>query len=180
VEYITAITTTNDTGLVWRPDVVPVQITVKGQITGSASATVTVSTLNHTTLLEEGAYSQDFPNPNPSFNRTVVLMRAPDSLLRIVLQAAAQAFDTLGDPINFGAPVLSSKALADPVFSFDQAAFDLYAAEAGQPTFDLNLHYAFEFSSGIGNGNSVPDPGTLVALLAACAPMRWRRRGSPA
>jgi hypothetical protein len=58
-----------------------------------------------------------------------------------------------------------ARAIADPVFSFDQAAFDEFAERQGFATFDLTDYFRFEFSPlGVEDPplSSVPQPWTLV------------------
>jgi len=76
-------------------------------------------------------------------------------------------------------------ALADPVFSFDQTAFDAFAAAKGFPALPLDQFFTLEFSPGLsdlGAGNSggtVPEPATPCLLsvgLVGVMPIRFRRR----
>lgn len=50
--------------------------------------------------------------------------------------------------VNFEEPTSTAEAVAfvDPVFSFDQQAFDQFAQQAGLPTFVLADYFRFEFS----------------------------------
>jgi hypothetical protein len=55
-----------------------------------------------------------------------------------------------------------AEAMADPVFTFDQARFDQLAAQQGLSSFPLDQYFGFDFSPGI-----VPEPP--AAALALCA-----------
>ena len=70
-----------------------------------------------------------------------------------------------------------ARAYMDPVFSFNQGAFDAMALAAGFPTFDLSRHYAFEFSEGVLPGpvlTPVPEPESLLLLAAGLALLTCR------
>src|SRR5262249_13935606 len=87
---------------------------------------------------------------------------------------------------------LRSSARADPIFAFDQAAFDEQATASGFPTFPLDQFFSFEFSPDLFDLPSlVPVPRQPVAepasvlLLAAgfllLGRLSWRKAdgGSP-
>jgi hypothetical protein len=71
---------------------------------------------------------------------------------------------------------IGGQGLVDPQFSFDQAAYDAFAAQNGLPTINLTDYYAFEFSEAL-----VPEPAfafpaaAVVSFLAALHPRRRRR-----
>lgn len=69
----------------------------------------------------------------------------------------------------------AGQAMADPIFEFDQEAFDEYAALNEFPTFRLADHYSFEYSPAM-----VPEPaqGAATAALVALAFVARSRRRS--
>lgn len=58
----------------------------------------------------------------------------------------------------YNAPHSECQAVADPVFKFDQAAFD---AEMGSKTFPLADYFSFGFSPNLA---TVPEPSSLILL----------------
>jgi len=76
--------------------------------------------------------------------------------------ATTSSGTTLGGP---AAPSAIASAFADPVFSFDQEAFDAIARDQGFATFDLSAFFAFEQSS---FAAPVPEPSSMVLMLAGC------------
>ena len=131
--------------MVWHPALIPVQFHALAEVTGASSASVAVLNVNTgVTLFLDFAAGLQNPDPRPGFDRTVALSIAPTDYLRVGLSASAEAFDD-NDPATSDAD--SSQALADPTFSFDQAAFDQYATSLGQQTFNLTDFYSFEIQS---------------------------------
>ena len=92
----------------------------------------------------------------------------PRSVFTVRLIAAAGTNTHVGGPAGHAAT--SATAFADPVFSFDQQAFDDFAEQLGLPTFTLADYFHFEFSPlgpagpppGDGPGSGVPAPSTLI------------------
>ena len=91
----------------------------------------------------QSKYSIDF---NESFDRTVILTLATNHVYSVFMLADAGAAATL-----LGSHA-TANAFVDPVFSL---------APGVDP-----LAYSFDFSEGIGNSSLVPEPGTLVLLIA--------------
>ena len=158
VNYFLHLDTTNTSGLVWHPALIPVQFHALAEVTGASSASVGVLNVNTGVgLFSDSAAGPQHPSPRPGFDRTVAFSIAPTHYLRVALSANASAYD---DAIPATADAESSQALADPTFAFDQTAFDLYAASLGQPTFHLADFYSFEFSPTV----VVPEPGSAMLL----------------
>jgi hypothetical protein len=69
------------------------------------------------------------------------------------------------------------QAIADPVFTFDQATFN---AEMGASTFPLDEYYDFEYSPNLAPAPT-PEPSTLIllgtGLLGLANVARRKRRG---
>jgi hypothetical protein len=68
-----------------------------------------------------------------------------------------------------------AEATVDPIFSFDQPAFDALAASDGFPTFPLDQYFGFEFSPGLldlGAPTSAAEPGPLLPLSAGLIALR--------
>ena len=175
IAYFVQVARREDAGLVWQPALVPVQFSARAETSGNASAAVTLHELGPRGLLFSDSASS-FPGATRhAFDRSIALDLAPDTLLQVTLVASAYATVT-----SFSGPTSSfGRALADPTFTFDQRAFDLYALSIGQPAFVLDDHYRFEFSPTIEATpvSTVPAPSVLplamVLLLAFC---RGRRR----
>ncbi len=70
-----------------------------------------------------------------------------------------------GSPFSGGSD-FEGDATADPTFSFDQSAFDAYAAQQGFPTFPLDQYLEFEFSPNL-YGLGVPEPSSALLMLSA-------------
>ena len=101
-----------------------------------------------------------------------------DTIIEVVLFGEARTVASAGP---FGLTTVFSKAEAfiDPVFAFNQAAFDDYARAQGFATFDLSQYYAFRFSPGIGQDTPIepiPEPATLALLLAGLGGLAVRKR----
>jgi hypothetical protein len=162
--------------LVFQPPL-PITATIHGEANvmgdlgangATASAQVVASLLFHGGgAIGGGTTSASQVDPHGQFTHTfaftVTLSNAPT-----LLDSIASATTSARTPIRGGN--MEAMALADPTFSFDQAAFDQYAAAHGFQTFNLDNYYGFEFSPGI-----VPEPGTLALLLAGIALCALRR-----
>ena len=103
----------------------------------------------------------------------------PGALIDVVLRvsAVARSGGNQGGPLNTSAV---ATGFADPVFSFDQEAFDEIARQQGFAPFDLNLYFRFEQSQPPGSSVPVqwaPSPrhapgGSAVAGVARpCPPL---------
>jgi hypothetical protein len=77
---------------------------------------------------------------------------------------------------NAGPWVSDAVATLDPSFSFDQAAFDVEAAQMGLPTFPLDQYFSFQFSPGLDElgappvdggtpGTTIPEPPTFALVV---------------
>jgi hypothetical protein len=178
IQYFVQVSRREDAGLVWQPALVPTHFNARAETSGPASASVSLREASARGLLfSDGASS--FPGATRhAFDRTVALDLVPGTLLQVTLSAGAHASVTsLGGPTSsFG------RALADPTFTFDQHAFDLYALSVGETTFKLEDHYRFEFSPSIEatRGINVPAPPVLPWALAVLLLLpRIRRRRTP-
>ena len=170
VQYYVHVAPTNDAGLVWRPTVIPMQFHAAAAVTGAGSASVGLQ-LNLTSLFFDTVNGTQYGDTRNSFDRTAAFSVAPGSYLRASLSANVIAYDFLGGT-GFE-PFPSSQAVTDPTLTFDQAAFDIYAAQQGRATFNLADFYSFEYSPGV-----VPEPGSgslLVVGLLLLA-LHTRRR----
>ncbi len=175
LSYYSHVRPINNSGLVWHPAVIPVIINASGHVSGWGSAAVSVQdSLSNALYFHDQADGENSLNPKPSFNRSVTVDLAPDTYLTNNLSATANSSHTLDPSI---ASMTSSQAEADPVYSFDQAAFDVYAAQQGQPTFLLTDFFDFEFSEGI--GNTLPEPGSFGLVLLGTGAFTIRRTRSP-
>ena len=89
----------------------------------------------------------------------------------VLLEARAAVVAGAGGDVATGKA--EARAVVDPLFSFDQAAFDEIARERGFSTFDLTEYFAFEFSPGFAPGDSAPSTPvsapSSAALIAAGA-----------
>jgi hypothetical protein len=133
---------------------VPVLIDVAGGATAFASPGASFAVESRWDLLDSGASlagddirsGQLSGNFNESFDRTVILTLATNHVYSVFMLADAGAAATL-----LGSHA-TANAFVDPVFSL---------APGVDP-----LAYSFDFSEGIGNSSLVPEPGTLVLLIA--------------
>jgi hypothetical protein len=116
--------------------------------------------------------AEDFSDPSREFfpdslDETVDILVTRDTVLEFSLNALANTF---ADPSSVPRAELRAlaRAVADPVLSFDQAAFDAMAAAQGFPTFNLADHFRFELSPLLFTGleppptSGVPSPSTIV------------------
>ena len=117
--------------------------------------------------------AEDFSDPSREFftdslDETVDILVTRDTVLEFSLNALANTF---ADPSSVPRAELRAlaRAVADPVLSFDQAAFDAMAAAQGFPTFNLADHFRFEFSPLLSTQgpeppppSGVPGPSTIV------------------
>jgi len=111
------------------------------------------------------------------------------TFLGVEMSASAEA--TLNLAPNGGPWVSSAMASLDPSFSFDQAAFDVEAAQMGLPTFPLDQYYSFQFSPGLAElgaqpVSGIPEPPSfalvvpgLILLIAAAGFGRRSRTPAP-
>lgn len=138
---------------------VPITLHIQGHASGNAVSRVVISNFFNfsasTTGSEYREYDEYLGMSVPSDGSYAV---------SVSLQAQAEAFE-----FRNAYWAHSSQALADPVFAFDQAAFDL---QMGAETFPLADYFEFEYSPGI----ITPAPGvaSLGLSLALLAGVRRR------
>ncbi len=119
-----------------------------------------------------GASSPPLPPFRPAsdgFNVSSLVNLQVGTVFEVILSAAAsvRAWAGVG---GLALSTSSADAYVDPVFRFDQAAFDDYAAQQGFASFPLEDYFAFEFSA-------VPEPtGLLWPGLVGLALLTRRRR----
>jgi hypothetical protein len=179
---VTAAVAGNPVG---TPVPVPILFSVAGTATktsdlGHATAEVIIrypSSTPHSFVSSDGAVSPPGGGTD-SFNATHSFSVDVGTMLTVQMQASCIA---AANGTSLARQNESCFALVDPLFAFDQAAFDTYAADAGFETFTLADYYRFEFSPGIMNlaSATVPEPPAVVALglsLGAAARARRRRR----
>jgi hypothetical protein len=125
---------------------------------GMASASAEVGIGDFTIVTQIGGVEASVNGVgNDSSDKTVRFFGSAgeDFLVQLQVMSVAAAPD-LGIGVRSTGLVV---AQADPLFSFDQAAFDTLAASLGEPTFPLDQYLAFQYSDGI---LSVPEPGSLA------------------
>jgi len=137
----------------------------------TAQVAITVPFLGRTIVNEVA--SADHNQLQASFSGSRAFTIAPGELaypVRVQVSAGVGVFVV-------GSGRGSGQAVADPVFGFDQEAFDEYAALAGFSTFSLADYFALEYSPGY----YAPEPGTglLLAVGLALGMRRARPRGGP-
>ena len=91
----------------------------------------------------------------------------------LTVSAVARSGGNQGGPLNTSAV---ATGFADPVFSFDQEAFDEMARQQGFAPFDLSLYFRFEQSLPPGSPVPVQWAPSLVMLLAGALWPAWRGR----
>lgn len=111
--------------------------------------------LNERAVRTPRAPSQD----TPDFDKSVGISLAPGHTYLVDLVAGCRLS---GSSVNFETVASRSgcSAMADPVFSFDQAALD---TRLGSSSFSLASYYSFEYSDGV--GAPVPEPQTVAMML---------------
>jgi hypothetical protein len=90
-------------------------------------------------------------------------------VIGVELDVVGLSFAVAGGDISLG--TAAARALVDPVFSFNQEAFDEFARTKGFPTFGLTQFHAFEFSPGVtppvpGPTSPVPEPSSVALIVA--------------
>ena len=98
------------------------------------------------------------PAPAPIVDAIFYSLDGPSHVVGIILRV--RCFTAL--PLDVDSNECT--ALADPLFSFDQAAFD---QQQGQDTFQLEDYYAISLSPGISNGEPLPAPALPAWAFAA-------------
>lgn len=166
---------------------VPVNVAVLGQFSRSetfngsevaptASASALVYIRSNPTIppvaadvLREQANTSSAALPN--FDKIVSVSLMPGHVYIVDLVAGCQHNDAGSVPVTFSSSATCS-ALADPVFSLDQAALD---AQLGSDSFPLVAFYRFEYSVGV---TAIPEPGSaalMIVGLGGLAVLRRRR-----
>lgn len=105
----------------------------------------------------------------PNFDKVVDISLIPGHVYIVDLLAACQHNDGGSVPVVFSSSANCS-ALADPVFSLNQAALD---AQLGSDSFPLAAFYRFEYSAGV---TAIPEPGPAALLLAGLGGLAMLRR----
>jgi hypothetical protein len=98
-------------------------------------------------------------------------------VIDVVLFTEARSVASAG-PYGFTTVISEATAFIDPVFSFNQDAFDETARSGGFPTFDLSQYYAFQYSPGIGPaipGQELPEPGSIAFALLGLGGIALRK-----
>lgn len=146
------------------PTEVPVRVTVRGHASwddgGNAQARVHIANESFMT-------HPDFPN---EFRKTVTLPAEIGIVYRVELEGIASAESH--SPYN--QPVCEAQAVADPLFEFDQDAFDAQRAEEGLPTFTLADYYEFQFSPNMLAGDLDGDDDVDLVDFSILA-RQWRQ-----
>ncbi|MDJ0787713.1 MAG: hypothetical protein QNK05_12960 [Myxococcota bacterium] len=133
---------------------IPVEVRVRAETSGSgAGASVVLGNL-----------FSAFLSGSDDLDRVLDLRLRPGRPLRVDLGAGCRSSVVDGSA--------GCQALADPVFSLDQAEYDRLVVSEGRDPMVLADLYAFEFSPGL-----VPEAGGLGWLLALPVVLRLRRRG---
>lgn len=124
---------------------IPVTMTVGGSTIGIGSqAYAVISGPSVSGLYKAGS--------KPEFDLT------PGNVYSVSVIAACSA---AGDPGAY------CQAVADPLFQFDQAAFDAELAKQGLPSFSLSEYYSFAYSPNLIPAPApTPEPSSLSLLLA--------------
>jgi hypothetical protein len=97
----------------------------------------------------------------------------------VILESSSSTVAAAGAEVGHG--IADVFVNIDPVFSFNQAAFDEIARAGGFPTFDLARHFAFEYSEGAAPIPSqgavpIPQPATGWLLIGGLAMLAALRR----
>lgn len=112
---------------------IPAYVFIRGHATGYATSIARVNW--QTTRVDTITGTQDYDIAIP-----VVFDPVNSPAINVWLSAEATGFEFTANRPH------SSEAVADPLFVFDQAAFD---AEMGELTFNLSDYFEFEYSLGI-------------------------------
>lgn len=108
-----------------------------------------------------------FSDPNSPTEETTVtdvdFLFLPGQLIDVELLVGARSRSggNIGGPLSTSAV---ATAFADPVFRFDQEAFDEIARMQGFATFDLSRYFAFE--DGLSSAPTVPGPASMTLVVA--------------
>jgi hypothetical protein len=92
--------------------------------------------------------------------------------VRVAAVARSHSGGNQGGPLSTGAV---ATAFADPVFTFNQEAFDETARQQGFAPFDLSLYFAFEQPGP--SASPVPAPAPVLLVLAGAAWLGTRAAG---
>jgi hypothetical protein len=108
------------------------------------------------------------PPIGTSASESITFDVRPNSVFEVHQQARAIPFC----PPDKAPACGVSQATADPVFGFDQQAFDEEAARLGLTSVPLDQYFRFDSSAQlkflppIPGGNTIPEPSTWVLLIA--------------
>jgi hypothetical protein len=158
--------------IVFRP-----RIHLTAQMSGSVSANGGIASASASVSINapgffntsEAAFANSINQMVNGFNRTVGFFVEPGAIINVTTSASANTATNNRLPSQLS----QASAFADPLFEFDQSAFEAYADAEGFEPFDLAEFYAIEYSP-----NIIPEPATGLLLLAAAAaaPAQRRRR----
>lgn len=137
---------------------IPLRISILQDVTGEAESIVQLDDAFLRLGILSGHQSREF------FYRQTY---SESQTVHVILTARAIAVDNYG--IGPARP-FSSQAVADPVFEFDQQAFDDLM---GPDTFSLADFYSFEFSPG---AELIPEPSSVLLCLAGLMCFTNRRK----
>jgi hypothetical protein len=156
------------------------QWSVDASITGEVEETTNLNFLTgnycsfslqmgHFTL--SAALTPEYPTYNAGGLVTVLMTTAGSLNVRMIADVRAEAWQKspgLGKTTG-----IESQIVVDPVFSFDQEAFDAFALEGEFESFDLNRYFELVYSP-----NLVPEPTGMLplGLLALTLTSRRYRR----
>jgi hypothetical protein len=164
--------------LVYRPATIPILISARGEASasgsnevtagGSAGGSVIVRGLGFTPVIGESIRTGVGPT---SFDRTVRVDVPTGRVVRFEVLMSGNAGASAGSD-NFNIPNASATAMLvlDPLFTFDQAAFNEQAISDGFEPFLLHEFFELQPSPDI----AVPEPLGMVLLVLGAALMNKR------
>lgn len=146
---------------------VTLDITVAGLVdaTTSTSSADAFARIRSAVLVSEDEAHARFGRETDDFFRTYSVAVFPGIVFDVELLAGCFAIATEANPLS------RCFALADPLFEFDQVAFDQLAAARGVPSFPLADFYAFQFSPGLVGDSPPAPPGQPVGIPAPATPL---------
>lgn len=142
------------------PTEVPVRVTVRGHASSDVGGTAQARV-----YIEYFAFFTP-----PDFNKRVTLPAEIGATYRVTLETICTAH-VQGNPEHW---TVEAQAVADPLFEFDQDAFDAQRADEGLPTFTLADYYEFQFSPNMLAGDLDGDDDVDLVDFSILA-RQWRQ-----